>query len=128
MSRIVAARFDTFDEAQAATRALRSNLIVPDEVDVMYVTPPGQHAQFPVGGDELADKGARKSTMGAVAGAVVGGGAGAVVGASVVAPVAGPVAGATSYARMAVRTSRSRKASGMTAIGPASIRSRRRRS
>lgn len=94
MSHIVAARFDTFDEAQAAARALRSSLIVPDEVDVMYVTPPGQHAQFPVGGDELADKGARKSTMGAVAGAVVGGGAGAVVGASVVAPVAGPVAGA----------------------------------
>ena len=94
MSRIVAARFDTFDEAQAAARALRSALVVPREVDVVYVTPPGQHAQFPVGGDELADKGARKSTLGAVAGAVVGGGAGAVVGASVVGPVAGSLAGA----------------------------------
>jgi hypothetical protein len=94
MSRIVAARFDTFDEAQAAARALRSAMLVAGEVDVFYVTPPGQHAQFPVGGDQLADKGAHKSTMGAVAGAVVGGGAGAVVGAGVVAPVAGALAGA----------------------------------
>jgi hypothetical protein len=94
MSRIVAARFDTFDEAQGAARELRSAMLVADEVDVIYVTPPGQHAHFPVGGDELADKGTRKSAMGAVAGAVVGGGAGAVVGAGVVAPVAGPLAGA----------------------------------
>jgi hypothetical protein len=94
MSRIVAARFDTFDEAEAATRELKSAMLVASEVDVIYVTPPGQHAQFPVGGDEMADKDARKSTTGALAGALIGGGAGAAVGAAVVSPVAGPLAGA----------------------------------
>ena len=94
MSRIIAARFDTFPEAQCVAQTLAAESVATSDVDILYVNPAGQHGTFVVGGDELADEGARKSGAGAGAGALVGGGAGAAIGAAVVAPLAGPLAGA----------------------------------
>jgi hypothetical protein len=90
MSRIIAARFETFDQAQQAAQILATTHVAGGEVDVRYVNPPGQHATYPIGGDVGADEGAK----GAGGGALLGGGAGAVVGAAVAAPIAGPLGAA----------------------------------
>ncbi|MGB7480669.1 MAG: hypothetical protein WA924_10090 [Burkholderiaceae bacterium] len=76
MSLIVAGRFPTFERADRVAQRLYSHQIRKEDVSVFFVTPPGQHAQYPIGGDHYADAAAATSGKGArwgvVAGAVVG--------------------------------------------------------
>ena len=78
MSRIVAGRFQTSVDADAALAALQREGFRSGEYESFYVAPPGQNATYPIGGDEHADRGARKAGWGAAAGA----GLGAVIGAA----------------------------------------------
>jgi hypothetical protein len=77
MSRIVAGRFDSTLDADAALAALRREGFSEQDTDSFYVGPPGQHAMTPVGGDaphsSAGSKGAGlAAAIGAAIGAVVG--------------------------------------------------------
>lgn len=81
MSLIIAGRFDTFAEAEAAAGQLFSRGFAEEDVTLFFVNPPGQHGRFPIGGDVDVDAGARKSGGGAGRGIVIGAIVGAVIGA-----------------------------------------------
>jgi len=73
MSRIIAGRFDRTLDADAALEALRREGFTSDEIDTFYVSPPGQHAMTPVGGEApFASAGSRFAASGAIAGAALG--------------------------------------------------------
>ena len=78
MEQIIAGRFDTFSEANAAALLL-NEYIDADDICIFYNSPPGQHGVLPTGGDENADPEAEQAhnyalatgaTVGVVAGAV----------------------------------------------------------
>ncbi|CAG9203502.1 conserved hypothetical protein [Paraburkholderia tropica] len=79
MSLIVASRFTTFNDAEAAIGQLHTNGFIDDDVSLFYVNPGGQHARFPVGGDRFVDPQSRWASLGAGAGAGVGALAGVVI-------------------------------------------------
>jgi hypothetical protein len=79
MSHIIAARFTTFDAADSAKRRLLTSGIVDEDVTEFYVNPSGQHARFPIGGDEYADRQARPAGIGATGGGSIGAVAGMLV-------------------------------------------------
>jgi len=79
MSLIVAGRFTTFDDAEAAIGRLRSNDFVDEDISLFYVNPGGQHARYPIGGDRYADPQARSASFGAGAGVAIGAFAGVVI-------------------------------------------------
>jgi len=81
MSQIIAARFTTFDAADTARRRLLENHFVEEDVSEFFVNPSGQHARYPIGGDEYADPQARPAGIGATSGGALG----AIVGAAVAA-------------------------------------------
>jgi hypothetical protein len=87
MAKIVAATFDTSVKADAAVLALLADGIPRERVTAFANNAPGQHSQFPVGGDEDADPGARGAEKRAMAGAAVGMGIGATVGAIAAGPI-----------------------------------------
>lgn len=91
MTHIVAAHIGSQERAEAAQRALAEAGYVGTRVEVFYVTPPGEHDQFPIGGDRNADPGSRHAAKGAVKGAAAGAVAGIAVG-SVAALAAPPLA------------------------------------
>ena len=64
MTLIVAARFNTFDAANAAAQRLMEAGVHEDALNVFYVNPPGAHDAFPVGGDQAADPDARRAPGG----------------------------------------------------------------
>lgn len=82
MSLIVAARFTTFPAAEDAAERLFRAGCVEEDVSLFFVNPPGQHARYPIGGDQNkgaastdAPRGASISVpIGAAIGAIVGGG------------------------------------------------------
>ena len=76
METIVAGRFETFEQADSAVLHLRAQGFHRDDASAFFVNPPGQHAQFPIGGDRYADADAGAAGPGSVAGAVAGGAAG----------------------------------------------------
>jgi hypothetical protein len=76
METIVAGRFETFEQADSAVRHLVMEGFRREDASAFFVNPPGQHAQFPIGGDQYADAKASAAGPGAVAGAVAGGAAG----------------------------------------------------
>lgn len=80
MSLIVASRFTTLQDAEVAMDKLRSSGFVDEDIASFYVNPGGQHARFPVGGDEFADPGARRAGAGGAFGAAAGAIAGLIVG------------------------------------------------
>ncbi|MBU4610212.1 hypothetical protein IMZ29_06575 [Achromobacter sp. GG226] len=80
MSRIVAARFDTFEAAEQASLALQRSQFAADAISVFFVTQPGEHGSYPVGGDRTNDPAAKHSPKGAIIGAVGLGLVGLVVG------------------------------------------------
>jgi len=86
VSNIIAGLFETIGQAERAAQALRSQGFAAGDVCHFANNPPGQHDQFPIGGDENSDPGARHAHAGAVAGAGVGAGAGAAVGAVIGGP------------------------------------------
>ncbi|HVY06600.1 MAG TPA: hypothetical protein VHB46_11550 [Burkholderiales bacterium] len=86
MTTIIAGMFDTIDKAEGALDQLRGGEFEKDDVCSFANNPPGQHATFPIGGDENEDPGARHADGGAGKGAAVGLGTGAAVGAVVAGP------------------------------------------
>lgn len=93
MERIIAGRFPTKSEADAAAAQL-APFVEATDICIFHNNPPGQHDAFPVGGDEDEDPGARNADStaagtagaGAVAGGMIGalaGPAGAIAGAAV---------------------------------------------
>lgn len=73
MSKIIAGRFDKTVDADAALEALRREGFSAEEIDSFYVSPPGQHAMTPLGGDApFASAGSRFAGAGAIGGAVLG--------------------------------------------------------
>jgi hypothetical protein len=81
MSRIICGMFDRTLDADAALDELKREGVPRSEVDAFYVSPPGQHAMTPVGGDAPhSSEGSRTAgigaTLGAAIGAVLGGAAG----------------------------------------------------
>lgn len=97
MAQILVGQFDDFENAEAAASELRSLGIAQGDLEVYALNAPGQHDQTPIGGDEDADRGARKGDEGALAGAAIGGAAGLALGAAAI-PIAGPVAVAAGLA------------------------------
>jgi len=81
MSLIVAARFDSFPDAESAARRLFSRGIGEEAVNIFFVNPPGWHDRYPLGGDQAADPDARGATKGAVLGAALLATVGAAIGA-----------------------------------------------
>jgi len=79
MSLIVAGRFTTFADAEAAANRLFTAGFVQEDVTLFFVNPPGQQARFAIGGDQYADP----QAAGASKGAGKGGAIGAVVGAAI---------------------------------------------
>jgi hypothetical protein len=80
MALIVAARFTTFEEAQAAAGTLFSAGFLEDDVHIFYVNTAGAHARYPIGGDRKSDPDASGAQYGALMGAAGLGLIGAVVG------------------------------------------------
>jgi hypothetical protein len=88
METIIAGRFATHERAERAVNHLIADGFHQNDASTFFVNPPGQHDQFPVGGDQDADANATKADTGAVAGAAVGGAAGAA--AALLVPGLGP--------------------------------------
>jgi hypothetical protein len=82
MAKIIAGRFDTQVQADSALGALKSAGIPEADLSSFYLTPPGQHAQYPIGGDAHHDEGTKHAGKGAGVGAAVGGAAGLAIGAA----------------------------------------------
>lgn len=81
MSRIICGIFDRTVDAEAALEALKREGFHRSEVDAFYVSPPGQHAMTPVGGDAPhSSEGSRGAGFGAGAGALIGALIGALAG------------------------------------------------
>lgn len=72
MSRIIAARFDTFDAATGAADQLFSNGVIDKDVHVFYVNPGGRHDTYPIGGDRAVDPDSSGGGGGAIKGVVIG--------------------------------------------------------
>jgi len=71
MSLIVAARFDSFPEAENAARRLFRGGFGEDAVNIFFVNPAGWHDRYPMGGDQAADPDSRGAHYGAIAGAAL---------------------------------------------------------
>jgi len=84
MSLIIAARYPTFDDANAAAQRLMQAGVHEDALHVFYVNPPGSHGRFPVGGDQAADPNTRPAPKRAVGTAAFLGAIGAVIGGVIV--------------------------------------------
>jgi hypothetical protein len=81
MSRIICGMFDRTLDADAALEELKREGFQGSDVDDFYVSPPGQHAMTPVGGDSPhASEGSRTAGIGAGLGAAVGAVLGAAAG------------------------------------------------
>jgi hypothetical protein len=81
MARIICGMFDRTTDADAALEALKADGFQRSEVDSFYVSPPGQHAMTPVGGDSPhSSEGSRGAGIGAGLGAAIGAVAGAAAG------------------------------------------------
>lgn len=80
MALIIAARFDTFEEAEQAAAALMEKGVSGDELHTFFVNPAGWHDRYPLGGDRAADPNSKGAPATAVAGAALVGIVGAVLG------------------------------------------------
>ncbi len=79
MSCIVAARFDSWESAGIAARALHVQGYPDSDLHTFYVNSAGAHDQYAIGGDQTADADAQGAQFGAMAGAAVLGLAGAAI-------------------------------------------------
>jgi hypothetical protein len=80
MPNIVAARFETQAEADAALEAVRAAGVSAEDATCFFVNPPGQHALYPIGGDAHHDEGTKHAGTAATAAAAIGGVAGLALG------------------------------------------------
>src|SRR4051812_50063977 len=81
MATIIAGMFDTIDKAAGAIDDLLGGEFNDKDVFSFANNPPGQHAVFPIGGDENKDPGASHAESDAGKGAALGIGTGAAIGA-----------------------------------------------
>ncbi len=86
MTTIIAGMFDTVDKAASAVDRLLEGEFGDKDVYSFANNPPGQHATFPIGGDENEDPGAKHADANAGKGAAVGLGTGAAIGAIAAGP------------------------------------------
>ncbi|MFY0479782.1 hypothetical protein [Achromobacter marplatensis] len=91
MSLIVAARFQTFDQAAVAAQKLFTEGFTEEDVHTFYINTAGGHARFPLGGDRVADPDAKGGHLGAVAGASALGLLFALLGGFIAARMAAPI-------------------------------------
>jgi hypothetical protein len=105
MQTILAARVETQQRADQLMATLAERGVAAGDMQVFYVNPPGQHAEFPVGGDQHADRGAQDAHKGQLSGAAIGAAAGLAAGglaAAVLPPLAPAVlAGVTGVGALA---------------------------
>lgn len=90
---IIAGRFDTWEKAEEATQALlnaNADAIDKEDICTFYVGPHGQHATYPIGGDQHIDPGADEAHNKSMVGSAIGAGL-----AGLATLPAGPVAAAT---------------------------------
>ncbi len=97
MAHIVAAEFKEFAQAESALEALREQGFASSQLTTFYLNAPGQHATFPIGGDQYKDPEAAEGGSGALKGAALGSAAGLALGAAAV-PVVGIAAAVGSIA------------------------------
>ncbi|MEO8756036.1 MAG: hypothetical protein ABI624_25535, partial [Casimicrobiaceae bacterium] len=90
-------QFDDFETAGTVVEELLAQGLADEDMETYALNAPGQHARFPMGGDEDADRSATGGGNGAVAGAALGGAAGLALGAAAI-PVVGPIAVAAGLA------------------------------
>lgn len=91
MSFIVAARFQTFDQATVAAQRLFAEGFTEDDVHTFYINSAGEHGRYPLGGDRVADPDAKGAHLGAAAGASALGLVFAVIGGFIAVELAAPV-------------------------------------
>jgi len=94
MSTIIAGRFEEQAEVETAVTALRAAGFPADQISSFYLSPPGQHARYALGGDHNVSTGAEESVKGTAAGTTGGGLVGAVIGAATT-PLTGPLGAVT---------------------------------
>jgi hypothetical protein len=97
MATMLSGQFDDFEGARAVVDELLNLGMADEDIETYALNAPGQHAHFPIGGDEDADGSARGGENGAVKGAALGGAAGLALGAAAI-PVVGPIAAAAGLA------------------------------
>ena len=85
MATIVAGRFETQAQADRALQALAADGIPREHASSFYLNPPGQHSEYPIGGDAHHEEGTRESGKTAAVGATVGGLSGLALGSAVAA-------------------------------------------
>src|ERR1700712_5876079 len=83
MSLIIAGRFQTFPNAEAAAQRLFARGFVEEDVTLFYVSPSGQHSRLNTGGDHDANAGAKDASKGAGKGVTIGAVLGAIIGAAI---------------------------------------------
>ncbi len=103
MATIIAGEFATMAETESVAAALQAADFAADNISVFMLNAAGQHALYPIGGDENADAGASHAHGGAVSGAIIGATVGLGVGAATMAAteagaaVAATIAAAGAY-------------------------------
>lgn len=90
MTTIIAGMFEQQSDWDNAVTSLRAAGFPHDQISAFYVSPAGQHATYPLGGDQDRSPGAERSGQGTAAGTAAGGAVGVVIGAAT-APVTGPI-------------------------------------
>jgi hypothetical protein len=88
---VISGRFQEQLEAEQAVSALKKAGFAPGQIASFYVSTPGQHAIYPIGGDEEQSPGTEGSVRESVETAGIGTVAGVVTGLAAL-PVLGPVA------------------------------------
>lgn len=94
MATIIAGRFEQQSQVQQVISELVRSGFDRDQVSSFYVTPAGQHGNFPLGGDEHKSPGMDHDTTGVGAGWAAGGAVGAAIGAATT-PLTGPLGAVT---------------------------------
>lgn len=89
MKNLIVGRFSTYDEGEAAARALQHAGFPPGDMSLFFVNPQGQHDIHPLGGDEDESTGTHAAGGRAAGGAAGGAGVGGLVGLAAL-PVTGP--------------------------------------
>ena len=117
MATIIAGRFETQDDANAAADALKSAGFADTHIQVFYVSPPGMHGNVPIVDNEQPEVGTDDAGRTAVKGALIGAAAGLAVGV-LAAPLAVPAAaGAAALAGAGVGAYGSSLAGAVTGAG-----------
>lgn len=73
MALIVAARFQTFDQAGVAAKELFEEGFLDEDIFTFYVNPAGEHDRYPIGGDRTSDPDSAGGQYGAMVGGAVSG-------------------------------------------------------